>query len=45
MANLGGKKVVVYDGDSMMIEWADLMTAGHLFIEGRRAVLESSAIM
>ena len=37
--------LIIYDANDMIIEWSDLMTAGHLFIEGRRAVLESQAVM
>lgn len=29
----------------MMIEWADLVTAGHLFIEGKRACIDSQVIL
>lgn len=28
-----------------MVEWADLVTAGHLFIEGRRASLSCQVMM
>lgn len=35
----------MYDGNELMIEWADLITAGHLFIEGQRACIESQIIL
>lgn len=45
MRSLHNRHVVVYDGNKMIIEWADLMTAGHLFIEGKRAYIESQVVM
>lgn len=45
MRDTTNSHLVVYDANEMIVEWSDLMTAGHLFIEGRRAVLESQAVM
>lgn len=37
--------VLVYDGNDVLVEWADLLIAGFLFIENKKAILKNQTIM
>lgn len=38
-------KIIVYDSNRVISQWADLITSGYLFIEGKRLIFENQIIM